>query len=683
MLITACGDPQVNPSTDSGTVPTGPSVSMDGELVVRVSPDGDDAANGISAPVKTVARALALAAEQISVRSVTISLADGTYSITEPLNITQNETSRQEGYVLTLKGGGNSTISGGVSVTGWEKHEKNIWKAQLPDVEIVSGFYVDGENMSLARQEVSGSFIDATGKGGIELNTRKRYTNFQDYNRFATIISCAFTTSKSYSLDYEDVKAEIGNIKMYFDQTFSRTCFSFSDVEKAGTRFTFIADEQTLNTLNGAKMADYSIGSNRYYLANSYLFLDEEGEYYFDTATKTLYFYSASSPEKKDCVVPVSNGLLNIQGINTKLASNIHIENLHFAYGACDLTMTHSYKQVQADSYGVGLTGGEDNFEYMPYPAQITLDRASNVTIVNCRFTNMDSTCIAMREHVYNVSLTDSDIKNINGSGIAIGTFSLKTGFGISDKKPHPEDLLHVYAVKKNSVIPAEITIRNNLIENCGIDSISSSGILIYYGYNVDVISNTIDRTTGSGISLGWGWGNWSIKKDAPNTCGNILVEANKVVSSCMLLDDAGAIYTLGAFFGDGCIIRNNFIDMKGAVASDIPTIYLDEGSEWVTATSNVSVNTRMWIHCRALPLENKGGKVVAGEPQGNTIMNCTVSGNYTSITSKQLGYGGSPWPYASEVPGANVTIENNVTDTTWRNNETIMAIANAAGAIR
>lgn len=680
MLLSACSDPQVN--TGTNTTGTQPSVPQNGECQILVAPDGDDAADGVSAPVRTVARALALAAEKIKTGHVTIALADGTYSIDEPLNITQEETSREEGYVLTLKGSGNSMISGGVPVTGWENHAQNIWKASLPDVDVVNGFYVDGENMSLARMEVSGGFIDAAGKGGIVLNTRHRYSNFQNYNTAATIVSCVFRIQKGYSLSYDALKADIGNIIMFFDQTFSRTKFSFSDVEAVASGFVFTADEQTLNTLNGAKMADYSLGKNRYYLANSYLFLDTEGEYYFDTESRTLYYYSASSPADKDCVVPVSQGLLNIQGTNGKLASNIRIENLTFAYGTSDLMMTHSFKEVQSDAIGVGLTG-EDPFEYMPLPAQITLDRASNVEIENCKFINMDSTGIAMREHVYNVSLTDSDIKNVSGSGIAVGTFNLKNGYGISDKKPHPDDLTKVYAVKKNSVIPAQITIRNNWIENCGIEAIGSNGILIYYGYNVHIANNTVNRTGGTGISLGWGWGNWSIKKNAPQTCGNILVEANEVLSSCMRVDDVGGIYTLGAFFEDGCMIRNNFIDMKGACENSIPTIYLDEGSEGVTATGNVSVNTKMWLHCRALPLETSGGKVTAGTPKGNTIMNCTISGNYTSITTKQLGYGGAPWPYASEVVGANVTIGENTTDPQWRNNETIMAIVNAAGATR
>lgn len=675
LLAAACNGNPTN-GTD-GLIPEGDL------LTIRVSPEGDDAANGVSAPVKTVSRALALAGEKIGSANVTIELADGTYPITEPLNITHTQTSREEGYILTLKGSANSVISGGVSVSGWKKHEGNIWKATLSGVDSVNGFYVDGKNMTLARQEVSGSFVDATGKGGIVLETRDTYTNFRDYNTFARIVKCAYTVKSSKSWKLDDLKKDLPNIKMYFDQTFSRTSFSFTDVTQRGSSYTFTADQETLNTLNGAKMADYNINANRYYLANSYLFLDKEGEYYFDTATKTLYFFSASSPEGKDCVVPVSNGLLNIQGINTKLASNIRIQDLTFAYGTSDMLMKYSFKEIQSDAYVIGHTEGDATYERLPLPAQITLDRASNVTFDNCKFLNMDTSGIALREHVYNVSITDSDIKNINGSGIAVGTFSLKDGYGIGDRNPHPEDLLKVYSVKKNSVVPAQLTIRNNVIENCGIDSPSSNGILVYYAYNAQITNNTVSTVGGSGISLGWGWGNWTIKKNATQNCGNILVEANKILAPCTQIDDAGAIYTLGAFFGDGCVIKNNYIDMKGSAADDIPTIYLDEGSEWVTATGNVSVNTRMWLHCRALPLVTKGGKVSAGSPEGNTIMNSSITGNYSDVATKQLGYGGSPWPYASEVKGANVTISGNKADAGWKNNDTIMAIVNAAGATR
>ena len=697
LLLSACtqpGTPTTVPSTvpsiptTPSTVPSAPSetdptVPENGDTVLHVSTTGSDSSDGIAAPLQTVSKALELAAGHIENGNVTILIEGGTYQIREPLNINQTNTSRDAGYVLTLRGGDDTVISGGMQVTGWEKVEGNIWKAHLTDVASVNGFFVNGQRMPLASQKISGDFLDTDRKGGIQLSNRDRYADFSSYNTGLKIIRCAFTTSGTYSLNYDRLVEELPNIRMYFDQTFTRTSFSFSEAIATNNGFTFVADTATLNLLNGAKMADYKVSANRYYLVNSYLFLDEEGEYYFDTDDSTLYFYSKTSPADQECVVPVSEGLLNIQGTKAKLASNVRLENITFEYGTSSVTTMHRFKQMQSDAYVIGYSEGDTSYERIPYPAQITLNCASNITIDGCTFRNFDSTGVALREYVYNTDLIHSDFSNINGSGIAVGTFNLRNGYGITDNYPQPEDLEHVYSVKKNSVIPALIRIENNIIDHCGIDSIGSNGILIYYGYDLQVISNTVSRVGGSGISLGWGWANASIKNTATKNCANILVEKNKVLSSCMRVEDVGGIYTLGAFFGEGCIIRDNFIDMNGALAQHIPTIYLDEGSEWVTATNNVSVNTTMWLHCRALPLVTTGGKVQAGQPAGNTIMNCIISGNYSSIKTKPLGYGGVPWPYASEVIGANVVIEDNIADQAWRDNAAIMEIVNAAGAQR
>lgn len=677
-LLSACAENPSDATTPTSiTTPTAPATPAGG--VIQVATDGDDTADGVTAPVKTVARALELARERIVGGDVTIDIADGTYNISEPLNITHEETDRDNGYVLTLQGHENTVISGGVSVAGWEKQEDNIWKVTLPDMDTVNGFYVNGEVMPLARLQVSGSFVDGEEKGGIVLNTKQTFSDFSSYNQNAQITKCSFTTDGSYSLTREALEAELGNIRMFFDQTFARTCLEFAEVTENNGKFTFLASGKTLNLLNGAKMADYDLTANRYYLANSYLFLDEEGEYYFDRSTKTLYYCSEASPEGSDCVVAVSEGLLNIQGMDSKLASNVRIQNLTFAYGTSDILTVNPYKQILNDTYGSGLEG---DFERYLLPGQIVLDRASNLTIDNCAFIHYDTSGIALREHVYNTAITNSEIRNISGTGIVVGTVNAKNGYGIVDRNPHPEDLTNVTAVKKNSVVPAKITISGNTVENCGIESIGSNGIMVFYGYQVNVLNNTVERTGGSGISAGWGLANYTVKKEATKNSGDILIEGNKVISPCMRIVNAGGIYSMGAFFGDGLTIRSNFVDMTGAQRDSSPALYLDDGSEFVTITNNVAVGTNRWLCARALPVSEEHGVCVIGNRSGTTLMNCTVSGNYSDRDNQQKEFApGIPWPFATEVQGAQVVIEDNVTDENWQENETIMVICNASGA--
>ena len=676
LMLTACiKEPAPTTNVATTAAPTDPTVE-DGQII-RVSADGDDSADGVSTPVRTISKALELAAEKIAAGDVRIDIADGTYSIAEPLQITNAHTSREAGHVLTLVGHDNTVISGAAAVTGWEKQEGNIWKATFTGAEHVNGLYVDGEPMSLAGMEVQGSFVDENGSGGIVLNTRHAYTDFSTYNTAAQIVKCAFTLQNT-ALNSEELGKDLKNIRMYFDQTFSRTCLEFSELLAGENGITLLSSALTLQTLNSAKMADYDLSANRYYLVNSYLFLDEEGEYFFDAQTDTLYYCSASSPVGKDCIVPISNGLLHIQGTNTKLASNIRLENLTFAYGTTSVLAENPYKQIITDHY---VTGLEEGFDRYLLPAQITVDHASNLTIQNCRFEKFDTSGIALREHVYHAAITDCHIRNVSGSGIVVGAINMKNGYGIIDRNPQPEDLLQVYSVKKNSVVPAKITISNNLVENCGITSIGSCGVLVYYGYQLEIRGNTVQRTGGSGIAVGWGFANQTVKKETPASSGSILIEGNRVVSACMRVPNSGGICTLGAFLNDGLTISRNFVDMKGAISEQTPAIYLDDGSEYVSVTGNLAVGTNRWLCARAMPVAEQDGACVIGEPSSTTLMNCTVSGNYSDRENHQKEFSpGILWPYATEVEGANVVIENHTVAEDWENHAAILEIYSGSG---
>lgn len=680
LLLAACaqapaGFPsETNPST---AAPSSPLPETD-ECVIRVSPEGDDAANGVDAPVQTISRALELAQEKIASGNVTVDIAQGTYPIREPLCITQAHTSREEGYVLTLRGQENTVISGGIPLTGWEKQEGSIWKVAVTDGVNVHGFYVDGVPMSVARTQVRGSFLDENGENGIVLSNRESHSDFSSYNISAQIVSCAFTMEKPETLAADALLAELAHVRMYFDQTFSHTSFAFSQVTEQDGKLTFQASDATLELLNSAKMADYDLSANRYYLVNSYLFLDEEGEYYFDRASKTLYYFSAADPNEKMCILPVAEGLLNIQGTNAKLASNIRLENLTFAYGTTTLLAEAPYKEVLSDHY---VIRGEKGYANSLLPAQITVDRASNLTIRNCNFVNFDTSGIALRQHVYNVSLADSEIRNISGSGIVVGTINQKNGYGLIDRNPHPEDLSHVYSVKKNSVIPAQISICNNLVVNCGIESIGSCGILVFYGHQVDVRNNTVEGTGGSGIAVGWGFANYTVKKEAPQSAGDIRVVNNRVIHPCRKAYNAGGICTMGAFFGEGLTISGNFVDMSGAISNITPAIYLDDGSEWVTVTGNLAIGSNRWLCARALPVQEQDGVCVPGEPGGTTLMHCTICGNYSDRENQQKEFApGILWPYATEVEGTNVEIGNNTVTEDWKNHTQTMDIYNNSG---
>ncbi len=671
------------PSASIGPTPSVPSEpsepsNLPTDFILSVSPQGDDAADGVSAPVQSIWRALELAGEAIASKDVTIQLSGDTFSISQPIVITNTHTDRENGYVLTIRGQENTVISGGLEIDGWQRHSGQIWKVALPQIDRVNGFYADGLPMPIASQEVTGRFVNSQGENGIVQENKSSYCDFSQYNPQIKIASCAVTLQLPEAPDPQALQKDLEHLVLLFDQTFCRTGMQFSQMSINGSAVTLLCSDATLQTLNGAQMADYDLSANRYHLANSYLFLDEEGEYYFDETSHTLYFYTENNPASMDCVVPVSDGLLQIQGTDKQLACNILLENLTFAYGTSGL-LQGPYKQVISDYY---VSGTADGFTRYLMPGQIEVDHASNLTIRGCKLQNCDTSGITLRTHVYQTAIEGCNLENINGSGLVVGTINLKNGYGLVDRKPHPENWQNITSVNKSSVIPAGITIANNRITNCGIQSIGSGGIVVFYGHQVNILHNTVENIGGAGIYAGWGYANYSVKKDATKNTGDILIAQNSVIRPCMRITNSGGICSMGAFFGEGLLIRENFVDMTGSIRSGMPAIYLDDGSEWVYATANVCVGTTRWLCARAMPVSLADGVCVTGELQSTTIMNCSIEGNYaaTEVTQKEYAPG-IPWPLATEVEGANVIIGDNTANDQWQSDDKIMAIVSAAGA--
>jgi hypothetical protein len=131
----------------AGWAVTGPAHAAT-TTTVYVSPSGDDTNPGTSAskPVRTLPRArdLVRGLNSAMTADITVSLAAGTYQLTQPLTLDARDSgSGGHSVVWTAAVGAHPVISGGTRITGWKK-SGNLWSAPVPASLATRQLYVNG-----------------------------------------------------------------------------------------------------------------------------------------------------------------------------------------------------------------------------------------------------------------------------------------------------------------------------------------------------------------------------------------------------------------------------------------------------------------------------------------------------------------------------------------------------------
>ena len=139
-----------------------PTLKLETEKIIYVSTTGNDSNTGLSEAQakKTLQSAIDLAQSSINSQNVTIKVGKGHHYITEPINITESQTSGNKKYTLKIEGNnsGLSTLDGGTKITSeWtleKETEPNIWVTNIGKNQNLSGFYVDGKLKTVAGEEL-------------------------------------------------------------------------------------------------------------------------------------------------------------------------------------------------------------------------------------------------------------------------------------------------------------------------------------------------------------------------------------------------------------------------------------------------------------------------------------------------------------------------------------------------
>src|SRR5439155_22871014 len=98
-------------------------------------------------PVRTLQRArdLVRGLNQSMTGDIVVSLADGTYQLSQPLTLDARDSGTGGHRVSwTAASGARPVISGGIPITGWHKGSGNLWSAPAPAGLRTRQLYING-----------------------------------------------------------------------------------------------------------------------------------------------------------------------------------------------------------------------------------------------------------------------------------------------------------------------------------------------------------------------------------------------------------------------------------------------------------------------------------------------------------------------------------------------------------
>ncbi len=512
------------------------------ELVIYVSPDGNDDAKGTaSKPIATLTHAAELARASAGNIPVTIYLSGGYHYLKKPLKLSEIDGGTVEFPVQwKAKPGENPIVSGGILIKNWQQEKDGLWSAILPNEvdKNFRSFYINNKRAVRARFP-DGDFMKVA-KAGEDNRTN-------------------FFFEKGQIPELENVK----DLELVFMHDWSITRIGVKSIDWKKSHLT------TIDSIGG-RLPFFNITNwgehPRYFLENSREFCDSPGEWYCDFEERKIYYYPKPNEKMKNarCVIPIADKLITITGTLEKRASFISFSGITFEHTNWQIPKK-GYCGVQACMYD-----DRDKINRAWVPAAIELDLAENCQFNQCIIRHTGGSGIWIRENCLAVEISKCRIYDISGNGINIGEGSDRLVNGKSWWQSAPEQ------VSKGNKIS------HTLIEDCGKQFYGAVGIWGGLIANTIIDHNEIRDMPYTGISIGWMW------NPAATPCRENTINANHIHHIMNKLSDGGGIYCLG--LQPKSRISNNLIHdvTVNAGRAESNGMFLDEGITDLVVEGNI-----------------------------------------------------------------------------------------------
>ncbi len=534
-----------------------------------VSPAGDDANPGTK---KLPFRTLSHAGEVVRhinhemTGDIIVNLRGGNYAVTAPVAFSPAD-SGCNGFKIIYRAYQKEipVINGGVLVTNWTRDHGNIFKATLASDKKLRGLFVNGRRAAMTQRELNGQGA----WGEFVVNGDEPWAETPG----KTLDGIKFDAAQLPPLtNPEDVE-----LLQHRTWNFLVLCVR-DEMTDGGQRIL------KLQQPYGAIAATMSWGcniapTNKFTVRNTYEFLDAPGQFYFNRATHTLFYFAQNGEDiaAAEVIAPLSEGLLRVSGNST----NDRVRNLVFT----GLTFSHDHWLLEKVGESRGMVGVQslglytrfradgdhhkDHYDLCDLPqATVEIFNAEKISIVRNRFLHLASGCaVSFVNDVVDSEITGNVFNDISGNAINLGH---PQHYAIGDGLKFPAGVEGVCARDK---------ISNNFIRRVSLDYKQGEAISGFFTDAAEISHNDIAGVPYGGIALGWWWGNAEIP--ASTVPRNNVIACNKVFATQQELPkDGGAIYVLGE--QPGGRIEGNYVHSLSRL------IYPDDGSAGWTIARNV-----------------------------------------------------------------------------------------------
>lgn len=291
-----------------------------------VAPNGNDQNIGTSlqAPFQTLTRAQQavrdLKAAGTLTEQVTIYIKGGTYSITEPLLLTDEDSGNERCPITyTALPGEKVLLSGGERINGWKRYKGDIWVTTLPEVQEGKWWfrqlYVNGELRGRARTPNQGVFEVAA--------TTDTTTSMRSYQ----VPSDSFIYREG-DLDPKWKHPENGEAIIYHYWTDSHLPIQSIDGKKNCITFGYSSGKVFRDGFHG----DLA----RYVVENILETLDQPGEWVLERSTGRLYYMPMPGEDltTAEVIAPKTEKLIQFKGNprEGKFVEYVNFHNLAMGY---------------------------------------------------------------------------------------------------------------------------------------------------------------------------------------------------------------------------------------------------------------------------------------------------------------------------------------------------------------
>lgn len=577
-----------------------------------VSPDGSDQGDGSKeSPFQTLEKAKEVVRTlDKSSGDIVVEIADGFYALDDTLTFGRKDTGNQD-CVITYKAaeGASPVISGGDRLNGsWEieNEELNIWKIPLERDHKLRALYVNGERSYMASMEKT---IPAQGPEGVYKVEKDENGNLPDWawqevNRFDGIFY-----NKS---DLPEFTRNIDDIEIEAELAWNKNTVCVRSIEEDRWDHWVLKLQMPYGAI--AQTPGWGValqGKGDHLIRNAYELLDQPGEFYFDKTEKMLYYIPRQNEDLSTAEVvvprvetlvdfvgsPKVSGDMTIAGRKkiTKQVKYITMQGLTFAYADWGLQKVGDSAGKATCQAGTVLTAySTQNWHYDLYrnldtlPGAIQMEYAHNIKILDCVVKLTGAEGINMKNDVADCEVSGTYFYQTGGSGVVVGNpqhiyenDSLQPDYYVHHNSYDPEHPIEGATADKEKyqngleAIPRNIKITNNLFAKCAQLFPSNVTITSFYTENLQVEHNWLKDISYSGMSIGWGWGefdgvamgfrDWgepyrdsTLPGFPTNTCRENKILNNRIDDTMQILTDGGSIYTLGK--QDGTQIEGNYM---------------------------------------------------------------------------------------------------------------------------